>query len=213
MLDNKVDQQAMRSPLHFMKGQRSKFLNDGDVGLTITEISDSCYLNLRGKFDDANFVEGIDGVLNLELPIIPGTFSANDLETIFCVTTNTSLSISCSLFFHRHSIISSGILSDALISGIPNTGIYIILFIFLRNKRLFNFNYIFWKKFSKIIFASVIMGIFFNYLILLFENQLSYDYQFKSFYLIFCVFLGLVFYLLLCYFIKAFNSKDLKLKY
>ena len=89
----------------------------------------------------------------------------------------------------------------------------IILFIFLRNKRLFNFNYIFWKKFSKIIFASVIMGIFFNYLILLFENQLSYDYQFKSFYLIFCVFLGLVFYLLLCYFIKAFNSKDLKLKY
>ena len=61
MLDNKVDQQAMRSPLHFMKGQRSKFLNDGDVGLTITEISDSCYLNLRGKFDDANFVGGIDG--------------------------------------------------------------------------------------------------------------------------------------------------------
>ena len=83
MLDNKVDQQAMRSPLHFLKGQRSKFLNDGDVGLTITEISDSSYLNLRGKFDDANFVEGNDGVLNLELPTRPGTFSANDLETIF----------------------------------------------------------------------------------------------------------------------------------
>ena len=74
MLDNKVDQQAMRSPLHFIKGQRSKFLNDGDVGLTITEISHSCYLNLRGKFDDTNF---------LELPTRPGTFSANDLETIF----------------------------------------------------------------------------------------------------------------------------------
>ena len=45
MLSNEVDQQGMRSPLHFMKGQRSKFSDDGDVGLMITEISHSCYLN------------------------------------------------------------------------------------------------------------------------------------------------------------------------
>ncbi len=89
----------------------------------------------------------------------------------------------------------------------------IILLIFLKNKKLFNFNDIFWKKFFKISFASLAMGIFFNYLTILFENQLSFDYQFKSLYLIFSVFLGLVFYLLLCFFIKAFNYKDLKLKY
>jgi heterotetrameric sarcosine oxidase gamma subunit len=83
MLNNKVDLQGMRSPLHFMKGQRSKFLDDGEVGLTIAEIINNCYLNVRGRSDDANFVEGIDGVLNLELPITPGTFSANDLDTIF----------------------------------------------------------------------------------------------------------------------------------
>jgi putative peptidoglycan lipid II flippase len=89
----------------------------------------------------------------------------------------------------------------------------ILLFIFLKNKSLFNFNYIFWKKFLKIIFASAVMGIFFNYLTIIFENQLTYEYQLKSLYLIFSVFLGLLFYLLLCFFIKAFNYKDLKLKY
>jgi sarcosine oxidase subunit gamma len=83
MLNNEVDQLGMCSPLHFMKGQRSKFSDDGDFGLMITEITHSCYLNVRGRSDDIHFVKGIDEVLNLELPIRPGTFSANDLETIF----------------------------------------------------------------------------------------------------------------------------------
>ena len=57
------------------------------------------------------------------------------------------------------------------------------------------------------------MGIFFKYLILFFENQLEYDNDFKSFYLVLSVLLGLVFYLLVSFIIKAFNSKDLHLKY
>ena len=68
-------------------------------------------------------------------------------------------------------------------------------------------------KLFKIILASVIMGIFFNYLTSIFKNQLIYDYNFKSFYLILSVFLGLVFYLLISFFIKAFNYKDLHLRY
>ena len=57
------------------------------------------------------------------------------------------------------------------------------------------------------------MGIFFNYLTLFFENQLVYEYDFKSFYLVLLVLLGLVFYLLISFLIKAFNYKDLQLKY
>ena len=52
------------------------------------------------------------------------------------------------------------------------------------------------------------MGIFFKYLISIFENQLSYDYYLKSFYLILSVFLGLVFYFALSLFIKAFKYED-----
>ena len=57
------------------------------------------------------------------------------------------------------------------------------------------------------------MGIFFRYLIEFFDNKLDYDYEFKSIYLILSVLLGLIFYLILSFFMKAFNYKDLKLKY
>ena len=57
------------------------------------------------------------------------------------------------------------------------------------------------------------MGIFFKYLTLYFEKELVYDYDFKSFYLIITVLLGLGFYLLTSFFMKAFNYKDLQLRY
>ena len=68
-------------------------------------------------------------------------------------------------------------------------------------------------NFLKILFASIVMGIVFKYLITFFGNQLVYDYKFKLFYLILVVIFALILYLLLSFFIKAFNSKDLKLKY
>ena len=57
------------------------------------------------------------------------------------------------------------------------------------------------------------MGILFEYLTLFFKNKLVYDHYFKSFYLVLSVLLGLIFYLLVSFFIKAFNYKDLQLKY
>jgi len=89
----------------------------------------------------------------------------------------------------------------------------IILFFYLKNKALFEFNKIFLKRFSKIVFTSIMMGIFFKYLILLFENQLVYYNYLKSLYLILVVFLGLIFYLSLSLLIKAFKYEDIKLKY
>ena len=57
------------------------------------------------------------------------------------------------------------------------------------------------------------MGIAFKYFMLIFENQLDFDYYFKSIYLILAVILGLMFYLILSLFIKAFKYEDIKLKY
>ena len=89
----------------------------------------------------------------------------------------------------------------------------LMLFIYLRNNDFFEFNKTFFKQFVKIIFASIMMGIFFQYLISSFENQLSYTYFFKSAYLLLCVLLTIIFYLALSHFIKAFNYQDIKLKY
>ena len=89
----------------------------------------------------------------------------------------------------------------------------IVLFMCLRNKKLFSFNTIFIKNFFKIIFASILMGFIFKHFISIFDNQLIYDYKFKLFYLILVVIFALISYLFISFFIKAFNSKDLKLKY
>ena len=57
------------------------------------------------------------------------------------------------------------------------------------------------------------MGLFFNYLMIIFSEQLSFENSLKSIYLILSVILGLGFYLFISYFIKAFQLEDIKLKY
>jgi len=89
----------------------------------------------------------------------------------------------------------------------------ILLFVFLKNKNLFNFNKIFIVRFIKIIIASILMGIFFNFLINYFQDELSFTKNLKSFYLITSVLLCLLFYLFVSYFIKSFKMSDIKLKY
>ena len=89
----------------------------------------------------------------------------------------------------------------------------VLLFFFLKNYRLFYFNKMFFTNSIKIIVASILMGLFFNFLLNLFENEMVFGNLLKSLYLILSVILGLLFYLIVCYFIKAFQLKDIKLKY
>jgi len=89
----------------------------------------------------------------------------------------------------------------------------IALFIFLKLKNLFNFNLVFINRFIKILLASVLMGIFFNYVIHFFNDKLLYGASFKAFYLVGAVVTGLIFYLLIAILIKAFKRSDINLKY
>ena len=89
----------------------------------------------------------------------------------------------------------------------------ILLFIFLKKNELFYFNKIFVVRFVRIIISAIIMGLFFNYLMVFFENNLSYEENFKSVYIILSVLLGLVSYLLISILIKAFKISDINLKY
>ena len=89
----------------------------------------------------------------------------------------------------------------------------ILLFAFLKNRDLFSFNNIFLVRFVKIIIASLLMAIFFNFLITYFKYELAFNQNIKSFYLILSVILSLLFYLFVSYWIKAFKTSDIKLKY
>jgi putative peptidoglycan lipid II flippase len=87
------------------------------------------------------------------------------------------------------------------------------LFNFLRAKNLFSFNLVFINRFIKILLASLLMGILFNYVILFFNNSLLYDASFKAIYLVGAVVLAVIFYLLIAILIKAFKRSDINLNY
>jgi putative peptidoglycan lipid II flippase len=89
----------------------------------------------------------------------------------------------------------------------------ILLFIFLKTKKFFSFNSVFINKFIKILLASLLMGIFFDYVIHFFNNKLLYEANFKVIYLFGAVTSGLIFYLLIAILIKAFKRSDINLKY
>ena len=89
----------------------------------------------------------------------------------------------------------------------------LILFFFLKKNNYFTFNKLFLFRFIKIIISSLFMGIFFEFLLNYFQNELAFDQNIKSIYLVLSVALGLLFYLIVAYWIKAFKLSDIKLKY
>jgi len=89
----------------------------------------------------------------------------------------------------------------------------ILLFIFLKTNNLFSFNLVFINRFIKIIISSILMGIFFNYIIHFFSDKFIYQENLKGIYLVGSVIVGLVFYLLIAILIKAFKRSDINLNY
>ena len=137
-------------------------------------------------------------------------FANNDTKTPFYISLiSVIMNISISLYYFK----DFGFIIIPIATTISSWLNSLLLYIFLKKNNFFQFNEIFLIRFIKITFASISMGIFFKFLTLYFENRLVYDYDFKSIYLIISVLLGLAFYLLMSFFIKAFNYKDLQLKY
>ena len=137
-------------------------------------------------------------------------FANNDTKTPFYISLiSVIINILISLYYFK----SIGFIIIPIATSISSWFNSIVLFIYLKNRNLFKFNNIFVISFFKIFSASIFMGLFFNYLISIFQNQLVYEYNFKSFYLILSVLLALCFYLIISFFFKAFNYKDLQLRY
>tara|TARA_B110000037_G_scaffold210826_1_gene261661 strand:+ start:1120 stop:2649 length:1530 start_codon:yes stop_codon:yes gene_type:complete len=137
-------------------------------------------------------------------------FANHNTKTPFYISlSSVLLNILISVYFFR----SIGFIIIPIATTISSWFNLIILFFFLHKKNLFSFNNIFIRRFFKIIISSILMGLFFKYLIILFNDQLSFENSLKSIYLILSVILGLSFYLLVSYLIKAFQMEDIKLKY
>ena len=137
-------------------------------------------------------------------------FANHDTKTPFYASLfSVILNILISVYFFRE----IGFIIIPIATTISSWFNSMILFLILQKRNLFSFNSIFIKRFFKIVVSSILMGLFFNYLIVIFDDQLSYENSLKSVYLILSVILGLGFYLLISYLIKAFQLEDIKLKY
>jgi len=137
-------------------------------------------------------------------------FANHDTKTPFYISlVSVLLNILISLYFFK----TIGFIIIPIATTISSWFNLIVLFLIIKKKELFSFNSIFIKRFFKIVFASILMGLFFYFLIEFFDEKLSFEYALKSIYLILSVILGLSFYLIISYLIKAFQLEDINLKY
>ena len=137
-------------------------------------------------------------------------FANHDTKTPFYISL---FSVILNIFISVYYFGEIGFIIIPIATSISSWFNAIVLFFFLKNRKLFYFNKMFFIKFIKIITASILMGLFFNFLLYYFQNELAFDQNIKSFYLILSVVLGLFFYLITCYLIKAFKMSDIQLKY
>ena len=172
-----------------------------------------------GSFDEISVLNSSNALYYFAFGL-PAFSLIKVFSSFFFANHNTKIPFYISLFSVILNIIISiyyfnkiGFIIIPIATSISSWFNSILLFIFLKNKNLFNFNKIFFISFFKIIFSSILMGILFKFLLIYFQDYLKFDQSLKSLYLILCVLLGLFFYFLVCYLIKAFKMSDIKLKY
>ena len=137
-------------------------------------------------------------------------FANHDTKTPFYISlVSVILNILISLYYFK----DIGFIIIPIATSISSWFNSLVLFIYLKKKDLFVFNSNFFVQFFKIIIATISMGLFFKFLIIFFDRQFMYDYDFKSIYLVASVLLCILFYVLLSIFIKAFKTKDINLRY
>ena len=105
-------------------------------------------------------------------------FANHDTKTPFYISlVSVVINITISLYYFSN----IGFIIIPIATSISSWFNSIVLFLFLKSQKLFEFNEIFFIKFFKITFSSITMGLIFNYFISFFENKLVYDYNLKLF--------------------------------
>ena len=137
-------------------------------------------------------------------------FANHNTKTPFYISLfSVFLNVCISLYFFK----SIGFIIIPIATTISSWFNSVVLFVYLKKYNFFELDKKFLFNLCKIIFASILMGVFFYFLLNYFEDKLLYEYSLTSIYLILFVVLSLFFYLLISFLIKALNYKDLHLKY
>ena len=99
-------------------------------------------------------------------------FANHDTKTPFYISL---ISVFLNIFVSVYYFCEIGFIIIPIATSISSWFNSILLFLFLKNRQLFYFNNIFFIKFTKIISASILMGLFFNFLLNFFQNELVFN--------------------------------------
>ena len=89
----------------------------------------------------------------------------------------------------------------------------ICLYFFSRKRNFFIFNDVFMFRFPRILLSSLIMGLFFYFLLDLFNDKFIYSESLKIIYLLLSIIITFLSYILISIFTKAFKLSDIKINY
>ena len=89
----------------------------------------------------------------------------------------------------------------------------ILLYSYLHKKNYFKFNKKLTIQIIRIIVSTIVMGICLQYLLYYFDNQLSFENNYKFIYLLFLVIFSILIYFVVSLITKAFKLSDIKIKY
>ena len=137
-------------------------------------------------------------------------FARHDTKTPFYISLiSVLLNILISVLFFK----KFGFVIIPIATSISSWFNAIILYIFSRKKDFFVFNKVFLNRFPRILISSLIMGLFFYFLLNLLSEKLIYSENLKFIYLLLSILATLICYVIVSIFTKAFKLSDINLKY
>ena len=137
-------------------------------------------------------------------------FARHDTKTPFYISLiSVLLNILISVLFFK----KLGFVIIPIATSISSWFNAIILYIFSRKKDFFVFNNVFLSRFPRILISSLIMGLFFYFLLNLLSEKLIYSENLKFIYLLLSILATLICYVIVSIFTKAFKLSDINLKY
>ena len=189
------------------------------IGLIIASEEIVSSLFGYGSFDEISIKNSAEALLffSLGLPafslikIFSSFIFARDNTKIpfYFSSISVLLNILISLYFFR----DLGFIIIPIATSISSWVNSILLYIFLHKEKYFTFDIKLIFQISRILFSSMIMGIFLYNSILYFDNQLFFDNNYKVVYMLFLVILSISIYFVISLLTKAFKLSDIKIKY
>ena len=137
-------------------------------------------------------------------------FARDNTKIPFYIST---ISVLLNIFISIYYFKDLGFIIIPIATSISSWVNSILLYVYLHRENYFKFNKKIVLQIIRITISTIIMGICLQNLLYYFDNQLSFENNYKFIYLLFLVILSILIYFIVSLLTKAFKMNDIKIKY